>query len=383
MKTTHYKFIDIVEKDKGFLRGPFGSDLKKSILVSKNEGEYKVYEQGVVLNGNHSIGNYYITKDYFDSKLSRFEVKPGDFLVSCSGVNYGAIYRMPTNIEKGIINQALLRIRLNEDIVDPDFFYYYFQTYIVKKIISGTGDSTIPNFPPISEIKNIDLFLPDYSEQVKIGRNLKLFDNKIKKNKEIISLINDASRKFYEYNFLQQTCDIDSNSDDWCIKNLSEIVNVLTGKKDANFGTPDGKYAFFTCSNDVLKCDTADFSGNAILVAGNGDFNVKYYEGDFNAYQRTYVLIPDNDLYTGIVYYSVEDKIEKFKSGSNGSIVKFIKKGDIENIPIFIPKNHQLLYQLNMFLSFKQQYQNEIETIFKLKNKLLPLLINGQIKVSD
>lgn len=113
---TEFKFGDVVHENKGFLRGPFGGDLKKEIFVSKNEKTYKVYEQGVVLQRDESIGRYYITKEYFEKKMNRFEVKPKDFLVSCSGANYGAIFQLGENIEKGVINQALLRIRLNNNI---------------------------------------------------------------------------------------------------------------------------------------------------------------------------------------------------------------------------------------------------------------------------
>ena len=110
------KFIDIVKKEYGFLRGPFGSALKKSLFVPKTVNTYKFYEQGVVLQEDINVGNYYITEEYFKNNLSRFEVKGGDFLVSCSGVNYGAIFQLPKKIENGVINQALLRIRLNNDI---------------------------------------------------------------------------------------------------------------------------------------------------------------------------------------------------------------------------------------------------------------------------
>ena len=120
------KFKDIVAKDDGFLRGPFGSALKKSLFVSKSDDTYKVYEQGVVLEQDNTIGNYYISKEYYDSKMSRFATKAGDFLVSCSGVNYGAIYQLPNDSKNGVINQALLRIRLNNDIIDNDYFLYYF-----------------------------------------------------------------------------------------------------------------------------------------------------------------------------------------------------------------------------------------------------------------
>ena len=97
------RFQDIVKQKDGFLRGPFGGDLKKDIFVEKSCDTYKVYEQGVVLNNDESIGRYYISNDYFKKKMYRFEVKPKDFLVSCSGVNYGAIHQLSENIEKGVI----------------------------------------------------------------------------------------------------------------------------------------------------------------------------------------------------------------------------------------------------------------------------------------
>ena len=63
------KFEDIVAKDDGFLRGPFGSALKKSLFVPKSEDAYKVYEQGVVLEKNSNIGRYYISKDYYENNI--------------------------------------------------------------------------------------------------------------------------------------------------------------------------------------------------------------------------------------------------------------------------------------------------------------------------
>ena len=120
---TRYKFKNIC-LDKGFIRGPFGSALKKSLFVPKSEDTYKVYEQCVPLEQDKSKGKYYITGEYFRKSLSRFEVKHNDFLVSCSGVNYGAIYHLKEPFEQGVINQALLIIRVNDKIVDYNYFKY-------------------------------------------------------------------------------------------------------------------------------------------------------------------------------------------------------------------------------------------------------------------
>ncbi|GEM_PF-5773349 len=186
--------------EKGLLRGPFGGALKKEIFVPKGEDTYKVYEQGCVLNHDHTVGNYYISKEYFCKKMKNFEVLPDDILVSCSGVNYGAIYKMPANIEKGIINQALLRIRLNNDIVDGDYFCFLFDNLISNIITSGSGDSTIPNFPPLSSIKEIEVDLPELDEQKKIASFLMNYKKMISTNNLIIeSLTNKIkdSLSFY------------------------------------------------------------------------------------------------------------------------------------------------------------------------------------------
>lgn len=162
----------------------------------------------------------------------------------------------------------------------------------------------------------------------------------------------------------------------------SKLTDVLTGKEDANFASSKGKYKFFTCSNDTLNCDEYVFDNSAIMIAGNGDFNVKHYSGKFNAYQRTYVLIP-NHKYYGLLYLASLYQINSFKSASSGSIVKFVTKGDIENISVFVPKDERILNELNRFLVFQENNQSENEELSSLRDWLLPMLMNGQATIED
>ena len=80
---------------------------------------------------------------------------------------------------------------------------------------------------------------------------------------------------------------------------VGNITKIRTGKLDANASSPDGKYPFFTCSKNPLKISTYSYDCECVLVAGNGDLNVKYYNGKFDAYQRTYI-IEDNS--NGLLY---------------------------------------------------------------------------------
>ena len=92
----------------------------------------------------------------------------------------------------------------------------------------------------------------------------------------------------------------------WRFTDLANLCTIETGKKDVNEGSPVGIYPFFTCAQNIYKIDNYVFEGKALLVAGNGFFNVKHYEGRFDAYQRTYVLqnfkINDRYLYWYIQY---------------------------------------------------------------------------------
>ena len=68
---------------------------------------------------------------------------------------------------------------------------------------------------------------------------------------------------------------------------LGSLTRIRTGKLDANAADDNGKYPFFTCSKEPLSINTCSYDCECVLVAGNGDLNVKYYDGKFDAYQRT------------------------------------------------------------------------------------------------
>lgn len=114
---------------------------------------------------------------------------------------------------------------------------------------------------------------------------------------------------------------------------LGEITQITTGKLDANAQDLDGIYPFFTCGEENLRINTAAFDTEAVLLAGNGNFSVKYYRGKFNAYQRTYVIEP-NIVDGKWLYYLVMHHIAKITSGARGSTIKYLRIGDITSCPV-------------------------------------------------
>ena len=149
--------------DYPFKRGPFGSSLKKDMFI---ESGYKVYEQYCPINDDCSFERYYISDELYKS-LEGFAVRADDYLVSCSGATLGRITQVPIDFKEGIINQALLRVRMNHKYVDKDFFKLLFRSpYFQKMIFDNSTGSAIPNVKGVNELKVMPVpFLPLEEQQ--------------------------------------------------------------------------------------------------------------------------------------------------------------------------------------------------------------------------
>ena len=126
---------------------------------------------------------------------------------------------------------------------------------------------------------------------------------------------------------------------DWEIKRLGDYCKIRTGKLDANAACENGRYPFFTCSVTPLKINSYSFDCECVLVAGNGDLNVKYYEGKFDAYQRTYIIesVDKTILDVHYLYSFLSSYIDELRKQSIGAIIKYIKLGNLTEAPIPVP----------------------------------------------
>jgi type I restriction enzyme, S subunit len=170
--------------EKGLVRGPFGGSLKKAFFVKSG---YKVYEQKNAINRDSEIGNYYIDTQKFQ-ELKRFEVKAGDFIISCSGT-IGRIFQIPSGSPKGVINQALLKLTTDPQIVRDDYFYHYFDwDRFQLRIIDNTHGGAMPNLVGMSIFKNTEIPLPpNIEEQAAVATVLNDINSLINRTDELIT----------------------------------------------------------------------------------------------------------------------------------------------------------------------------------------------------
>ena len=145
-----------------------------------------------------------------------------------------------------------------------------------------------------SDLAIIKVQLPSHKEQEKIADFLTAVDERIRLGEQKLAKLEQYKRGVMQKIFSQKIRFRDENGNgypEWEENKLGEIATIKTGKKDANIAKSNGRYRFYTCSRDYLRTDSYSFEGEAILVAGNADVGLcHYYDGKFEAYQRTYVL---------------------------------------------------------------------------------------------
>lgn len=153
---------EVIKQDKyAIKRGPFGSALKKAYFVSEG---FKVYEQQHAINDDFYRGEYYVNEEKFE-ELKAFEVVPGDLIISCSGT-VGKVAEAPLDMERGIINQALLKVSLNEEILVNDYFKILFPTYFMKtETLSDLQGTAQKNMVSVDTLKSEPFPLPPLEEQ--------------------------------------------------------------------------------------------------------------------------------------------------------------------------------------------------------------------------
>ena len=178
----HWRWVRLGEI-ADYRKGPFGSSLTKAMFVPGGDNSVKVYEQKNAIQKDETLGEYYITREYYETKMKGFATEPADIIVSCAGT-IGEIYVLPDDAPEGIINQALMRVRLFEPANKP-FYIFCLDKAITQNMDKAMG-TAIKNIPPFDVLKNILVPLPPIEEQRRI----------VGKVDEIFTLIDELDNKY-------------------------------------------------------------------------------------------------------------------------------------------------------------------------------------------
>lgn len=367
--------------------GPFGSQLHQS---DYSETGIPVVMPKDLIDGHISEETIARVNEEHVDRLSRHKIDNGDILYSRRG-DVGRCAYAAENEKGWLCGTGCLRVTINPAIAIPKFVFYQLQkNETVGWVVNHAVGSTMLNLNT-SILSEVPVELPPLIIQNRIVEILSAYEDLIENNQKQIKLLEEAAQRLYKEWFVdlrfpghEDMQNVDGVPEGWSVVGLSEIAPIVTGKRDANFGTPDGAYPFFTCAQDPIKASSYSFNCDAVILAGNGDFNVKLYRGRFEAYQRTYVFSPHNSSLLYLLFNSVQANMRQLFQGASGSTIKFLTKRMLENINVIIPDNGLLLKYNNCNEAFqrkKELLKKQIAIAKEARDRLLPKLMLGEIEL--
>jgi len=362
-----------------------GSTPKSTSFVDKGIPYLKVYNlRNQVIDFDYKP--QYIKESIHNGILKRSKTEIGDLIMNIVGPPLGKLAIIPTSLPESNFNQAAVLIRpyLHKNIINKYLFYFLSEMSEINSI-STKGSAGQVNIS-LSQAKDMKIPLPPLKEQHRIVQKIEqlfaLIDIIEVNKKALEKLIQQAKSQVLSDAVAGKLTHQDPNDEPaeellkrigkttapdtpyekmlpkgwaWC--KLGDIVNIKTGKKDANYGDKDGKYPFFTCALLPIKCNNYSFDMEAILLPGNGANvgEVIYFKGKFEAYQRTYILNFSIE-YIRFFYYVLKALWKKSLEGKQfGSATNYIRLSNIEELIIPLPplaEQQRIVEKIESYFTF-------------------------------
>ncbi len=302
------------------------------------------------------------------SELKKYMLEEGDILMSLTG-NVGRVAQLSANMLPAALNQRVACLRLKDSAgISKDFLFQFLNSDYFEShcILSSKGIAQKNVSTEWLKEYEIPLFTP--KEQMVIASQLSKIDILIAVRYQMLVKLDELVKSrfvelFYEKGF--------------SVLSWNEVFNTTTGKLDSNAAVVGGEYPFFTCSKEPLRIDKYAFEQEALLLAGNnaaGKYDVKYYNGRFNAYQRTYVLgLKENWSYR-LFQYQLEDKLEYLQQQSLGGLTKYLTLKILGELSFIIPPK-ELQNEFEVFVAevdkSKLAVKQSLEKLETLKKSLM------------
>lgn len=383
-----------------YKKGPFGSSLTKAMFIPKGKDAYKVYEQKNAIQKDHEIGSYYISMEKYCS-LNGFAVHPYDIIVSCAGT-IGETYVLPDNIQEGIINQALMLIRLYNREIER-FYLLYFDFILKEEAYKESKGTAIKNIPPFDVLKNFFIPIPPKNEQIRILNEVDKwisFVDAIETNSaELQAIIKQTKSKILDLAIHGKLVPQDPNDEPaiellkrinpdftpcdnghyplgWCKTQLKYIADYVNGRafKPEEWETNGLPIVRIQNLND----ETAPYNKSSksyeekylihkgdLLFAWAASLGTYIWgKGDAWLNQHIFKVIPFVFMDKLYLYYSLESLIKDFYKESHGSGMVHITKKKFEDIECFVPplaEQQRIVAKIEKLFSILDNIQKSLE----------------------
>lgn len=395
---------------KGDLKkGPFGSSITKNMFV--NNG-IKVYEQKNAIKKDFNLGNSYITKEKF-KELSGFIVEPGDFIMSCAGT-IGELYLLPPEAPTGVINQALIKMKICKEIIHYSYFKFLFSFDNFKKGFSSDG-GIIVNFN-LDTLRKVECILPILEKQSAIADILSSQESIIQDIESLISKYESRFQYLSEEllsgrlrvkeldgqlilykNAEDNWKEVEINGEmkqipmDWNISKVSDIFEVQRGKvlsKDY-IQVNRGIYPVYSSATEnngsIGNINSYMFDGEYLTWTTDGVYagTVFYRKGKFNCTNICGVLKDKTQNSLKGLFYFIKSELPKHVNHIGNSK---LMSNTVSDILFIYPETKEQFRVAKLLTQQEDLINQQKEFLTKEKQKfdwLLDNLLSGKYLVQD
>ena len=409
MKLRKYKLGELVEVSRGAsLSGQFYSE--KGELIRLTLGNFN-------MNGGGFKENTSKTDLYFTGTVrNEFILSKGDIITPLTEQSLGLLgttARIPES-DKYIQSQDIALIRCKEGLLDPNFCYYLISSSIVRQQLSAAAQQTKIRHTSPDKIKDCTVWVPELEEQKRIGRILTDIDEKITLNRQINDNLEAMAKQLYDYWFVQfdfpneEGKPYKSSGEEmvwneklkreipqgWSDCKLKDFINLFDSKRvplsSKDRGERQGVYPYYGATGIMDYVNDYIFDGDYILLAEDGSTSdakgfpiVQYIWGKNWVNNHAHIILPKNEQYTMFTYQMLRSI--PAKQIETGSIQKKISQENLCGYKIVLP-NSDLMEKYENIVSplweKRKRCIEEIDSLTKQRDDLLPLLMNGQASVN-
>ena len=234
--------------------------------------------------------------------------------------------------------QRVIKYRPKSEDLSAAYLKQYFLSERFQQILDDHSSGSTAKGIKGSVLHQLPVILPPAREQRAIAAALSDVDALLDGLDRLIAKKRDIKQAAMQQLLTGQTR-LPGLSGEWEVKRLGDTCRITTGRKDVNEGNPNGQFPFFTCSRSHTFSDSYSFDTEAILIAGNGEVgNLHYFNGKFDAYQRTYVLY-DFSVQVSFLWQQLSTNLaESLGLGKIGSSIPYIKKENLTDFEFGSPK---------------------------------------------
>ncbi|MCR9685383.1 restriction endonuclease subunit S [Vibrio antiquarius] len=391
---------------KGYIRGPFGSALKRADM---HESGIPVYEQQHAIYGHRDF-RYFIQDDKFQ-KLNRFQVQSNDLIISCSGT-VGRISIIKESDPQGIISQALLILRVDSQKLLPDFLYYFLTSPVGKReLLNASQGAVQQNIAPRAVVEKIEVPLPDMSIQKLIVNQLKNLDKKVWVNTTINETLEEMAQAIFKSWFVdfdpvktkmngEQPEGMDAATaslfpeklveselglipEGWEAKQLKDILELAYGKALKKIDRVEGDVPVYGSGGLTGYHNQSLVEGPGIIVGRKGTVGSVYWEPKaFYPIDTVFYVKPKAGYSLNYCYLILQNL--GLKNMNTDAAVPGLNRNNAYRLEVVTPSQGVL----NKFESLMSAFQSKIDgnnaensSLETLRDTLLPKLLSGEIEL--